>query len=359
MSDQEEQNQPQEENKEQEQQQPQEEAQPKGEEQPPQGQEEDQELLKNKILSNEEGGEEGENPPQEEAEPEVPQKVYAPPNPTIKECIQLNQILPVSQIDSNIDAISNVIYENDDLLNEFLQKVDNRTQISNDDPKGEFIKCEQNREGDSYRSPISNQYFPPIEDAKYPSKPLRDLEEKLNKMFHQYTKAYYSSTAHVSCYCWDLTEKISDGFGVAVLIKNSINHENDINLGIWDSSNVVNVTFEEEGGKIKAKYSLVTTVSLSMGFSSKICGSVSLSGTIGRTANTSKVVKNYIEDSHVENIGVLIEDLESNIRNTIDTIYVMKSKEIVDTARYNPTLGKPGIEQAQALKMAFMASKGH
>ena len=45
------------------------------------------------------------------------------------------------------------------------------------------------------------------------------------------------------------------------------------------------------------------------------------------------------------------------MRNTINTIYVMKSKEIIDTARYNPTLGKPGMKQAQALKMAMMASK--
>ncbi len=300
---------------------------------------------------------EGDNQPQEEPQPEIPQKVYAPPNPTIKECIALNQILPVSQIDNNIDAISTVVYENDDLLNEFLQKVDNRTQICTDDPKGEFIKCEQNRDGDSYRSPLSNQYFPPTEDAKYPSQPLRDLEEKLNKMFHQYVKAYYSSTAHVSCYCWDIGESISEGFGVAVLIKNSINHEKDINTGIWDSSNIVTVTFEDNDGKLKANYNLITTVSLVMAFESKICGSVSLSGSIARSSHSSKIVKNHVEDSHIENIGVLIENLESNIRNTIDTIYVMKSKEIVDTARYNPTLGKPGIEQAQALKNAFMTGQ--
>ena len=52
------------------------------------------------------------------------QKTYEPPNPTIKECIQLNQLMPIIDIDKNIDAISSVIYENDDLLNEFLQKVD-------------------------------------------------------------------------------------------------------------------------------------------------------------------------------------------------------------------------------------------
>ena len=317
------------------------------------------EVPDNQVESNEQGENAEGDAPQEEVQPEIQQKVYAPANPTIKECIYLNQILPVSQIDNNIDAISTVVYENDDLLNEFLQKVDNRTKICNDDPKGEFIQCEQNRDGDSYRSPLSNQYFPPTEDANYPSEPLRDLEVKLHKMFLQYTKAYYSSTAHVSCYCWDIGESIQEGFGVAILIKNAINHEKDINTGIWDSSNIVTVTFEEEGGKIKANYNLITTVRLVMAFESKICGSVSLSGSIARSAKTTKVVKTHVEDSHIENIGVLVENLECNIRSTIETIYVMKSKEIVDTARYNPTLGKPGIEQAQALKMAFMASKEH
>ena len=42
--------------------------------------------------------------------------------------------------------------------------------------------------------------------------------------------------------------------------------------------------------------------------------------------------------------------MENSIRNTLDTIYCMKSKQIIDTARYNPTEGKPGIAQANALK---------
>ena len=108
------------------------------------------------------------------------EKQYAPPNPTIKQCIQLNQLLPIMDNDKNIEAISSVIYENDDLLNEFLQKVDNRTKVCKEDPKGEFIMCEQNRDGDSYRSPFSNQYFPPNDDnPKYPCQELRDLEGKI------------------------------------------------------------------------------------------------------------------------------------------------------------------------------------
>ena len=306
----------------------------------------------------EESNNEQQNPEESNNElPQEPQKTYAPPNPTIKECIQLNQILPISNIDKNIDAISAAIYENDDLLNEFLQKIDNRTEISNDDSEGPFIKCEQNRDGDSYRSPISNKYFPQPEDGegKFPSPDLRKLEEKLNKQFKIYTRSYYGSNALSSCYTWDFSENIKDGFGVAVLIKNNINQENNINEAIWNSSNLVTVSFEENNGKITANYKLITNVSLIMSFDNKICGKVSLSGMVARASNLSKTVKDYVnDDSHIQNIGVLIEDLESSIRSTLDVIYISKSKEIIDTARFNPTLGKPGIAQALKLKEVVM-----
>ena len=293
----------------------------------------------------------GEEQPQEAQPPEPEPKTYEPPNPTIKECIQLNQLMPIIDIDKNIDAISSVIYENDDLLNEFLQKVDNRTKICKDDPKGEFIMCEQNRDGDSYRSPISNKYYPPTTDAKFPCAQLRSLEELLNKMFKIYLKHYYSPTTLCSVYCWELGDSLADGYGVAVLIKNSLTHQKKINTGSWDSSNLITVTFDNEGAKKKAKYNLISTVNLAMSFESKICGKVCLSGTIARSSHYSKVVNDYTNDeSHVTNIGVLVEDMENNIRNTLDTIYLLKSKQIIDTARYNPTEGKPGIAQAKALK---------
>ena len=279
------------------------------------------------------------------------QKTYEAPNPTIKECIQLNQLLPIIDIDKNIDAISSVIYENDDLLNEFLQKVDNRTKVCKDDPKGEFIMCEQNRDGDSYRSPYSNRYFPPTDDAKYPCAELRALEENLNKMFKLYIKHYYFISTLCSVYCWELGDTLADGYGVAVLIKNSLTQQKKVNTGSWDSSNLITVTFENEGAKKKAKYNLITTVNLAMSFEGKAVGKVCLSGTIARSSHYSKIVKDLTQDEdHITNIGVLVEDMENSIRNTLDTIYCMKSKQIIDTARYNPTEGKPGIAQAEALK---------
>ena len=288
----------------------------------------------------------------EEEQEQEQQSAEGGPNPTIKECIQLNQLMPIIDIDKNIDAISSVIYDNDDLLNEFLQKVDNRTKICKDDPKGEFIMCEQNRDGDSYRSPISNTYFPPTDDAKYPSAPLRQLEETLNKMFKIYVRLYYSTSTLCSVYCWELGESLADGYGVAVLIKNSLTDQKKINNGSWDSSNLITVTFEDgESGKKKAKYNLITTVNLAMSFNSNICGKVCLSGTIARSSHFTKEVSDYTKDeAHITNIGVLVEEMENSIRNTLDTVYCMKSKQIIDTARYNPTEGKPGIAQANALK---------
>ena len=274
------------------------------------------------------------------------------PEPTLKDCIELNQLMPIIDIDKNIDAISSVIYDNDDLLNEFLQKVDNRTKVCTDDPIGDFIKCEQNRDGDSYRSPYSNTYFPPIEDAKYPMEPLRKLEETLNKMFKIYVKLYYSPSTICSVYCWELGETLANGYGVGVFIKSSLNDEGKKHNGSWDSSNIITVTFEEdEFEKKTAKYHLISTVNLAMSFENKNCGKVCLSGTITRNTRLTKEVDDYInDDSHVTTIGVLVEDMENNIGNALDTIYCRKSKQIIDTARYNPTEGKPGIAQANALK---------
>ena len=125
-----------------------------------------------------------------------------------------------------------------------------------------------------------------------------------------------------------------------------------INNGSWDSSNLITVTFEDgASGKKKAKYNLISTVNLAMSFNSKICGKVCLSGTIARSSHFTKDVNDYTKDeAHVTNIGVLVEEMENSIRNTLDTVYCMKSKQIIDTARYNPTEGKPGIAQANALK---------
>jgi capping protein beta len=47
----------------------------------------------------------------------------------------------------------------------------------------EFLKHEYNRDGDSYRSPWSNTYYPACEATFFPSAPLLALEQKANGIF--------------------------------------------------------------------------------------------------------------------------------------------------------------------------------
>lgn len=293
---------------------------------------------------------EGEAQPEPEPEP-VPVKNYAPPNPTIQDCITINSMLPVNKNDDNIEAIQTVIYDHDELLDEFLQKVDHRTTICEDDTAGIFIKCEQNRDGDSYRSPISNKYFPSIDGGKLPSADLRKFEEKLNAIFKVYTKNYYGNSGLSSCYCWNLGDNIQEGFGVACLVKNTYDQSK------WDSSSNIQITYEMENGKLTAKYNFITTVYITMTISQSKVGKIIISGSRSKSASFSKTVSKHLDDAVIEHIGGMVEKMESLIRDEVDTIYVSKTKEIIDTSRFNPVMGKPGMKQAAALKNAFMGGK--
>lgn len=207
-------------------------------------------------------------------------KNYSIPKPTIQDCIALYELLSINNIDKNIDGISSIIYEQDDLLNEFLQKIDDRLTISNQDPKGAFIKCEYNRDKDSYRSPFSNTYYPSLSDCQYPSEDLRILEKYLNSSFKIYTSFYYSSTACSSVYCWNSGNSIKDGFCCAILIKNSV--ETSESKGVWNSHNILTATFNEKNKQIYGDYKLISTVMLQMGFGNKYNGKADLSGSLSR-----------------------------------------------------------------------------
>lgn len=50
----------------------------------------------------------------------------------------------------------------------------------------DFLLCDYNRDGDSYRSPWSNEFDPPISDGTVPSEKVRKMEEKANEAFDIY-----------------------------------------------------------------------------------------------------------------------------------------------------------------------------
>ena len=95
-----------------------------------------------------------------------------------------------------------------------------------EDDGREFLQCEYNKDGDSYRSPWTNKYFPPVEadddpdyQPIYPSQDLLEMEGKANDLFFRYCKLYYDSDFHSSVYFFDTDT--ANGFGSCWLIKKS------------------------------------------------------------------------------------------------------------------------------------------
>lgn len=122
------------------------------------------------------------------------------------------------------------------MCEELLSSVDQPLKIATDKKCGkDYLLCDYNRDGDSYRSPWSNSYDPPLEDGALPSERLRKLEVDANQAFDQYREMYFEGGVS-SVYLWDLDH----GFAGVVLIKKGGDGSKKI-MGSWDSIHVVEV----------------------------------------------------------------------------------------------------------------------
>jgi capping protein beta len=139
--------------------------------------------------------------------------------------LDLLRRLPPAKVEQNLESIVNLIPAYADDL---YSSVDQPLKVKVDDSEAgsgrEFLCCDYNRDGDSWRSWLSNSYFPPIdadsstdtdEPGTRPSAPLRSLELKANAAFETYAKLYYES-ALSSVYLWDLESDPSSLSGAAI-----------------------------------------------------------------------------------------------------------------------------------------------
>lgn len=105
--------------------------------------------------------------------------------------LDLMRRLPASSIQSNIDKLISLC---PDLAEELITLIDRPLQIRHDhSPNGnnkEFLACDYNRDGESWRSPWSSVYQPPLQDGTQPSEELRGLEIKANHAFDSYRQLY-------------------------------------------------------------------------------------------------------------------------------------------------------------------------
>lgn len=123
-----------------------------------------------------------------------------------------------------------------------------------------------------------------------------------------------------------------------------------VQSGSWDSIHVVEAT--EAENKASATYKLTTTIILSMNVDKAEVGETLWSGTLTRQAETSGALNE--SKTHFHNIGRMIEDMETDMRSNLNEIYIMKTREIVNSIRSTKTGPSMDASHVASLNAAVM-----
>ncbi|XP_054160541.1 F-actin-capping protein subunit beta-like [Oppia nitens] len=259
--------------------------------------------------------------------------------------LDLMRRLPPQQIEKNLRDLIDLV---PDLCEDLLSSVDQPLKIARDKETGrDYLLCDYNRDGDSYRSPWSNKYDPPLEDGAMPSDKLRQLEVDANQAFDQYREMYFEGGVS-SVYLWDL----DNGFAGVILIKKAGDGSKKIK-GCWDSIHVVEV--QEKSSGRNAHYKLTSTVMLWLQTNKPSSGTMNLGGSLTRQVEADNTVSET--NPHIANIGRMVEDMENKIRNTLNEIYFGKTNSILNGLRSVQSLSEQKLSEALKTDLAQALQK--
>eukprot|EP00762_Andalucia_godoyi_P004063 ANDGO_06355.mRNA.1 F-actin-capping protein subunit beta len=216
----------------------------------------------------------------------------------------------------NLTRLAALVPEMTDSL---LQTIDQPLKSTQCPSTGnQFLLSDFNRDGDSFRSPWSNEYVPAIEDGISPSEALRLVEREMNETWKAYARAYHDQGAVSSVYCWDLEDGTfaeTGGFAAAFLIKKQLEK------GCWDAIHVVQVN-PAQGSQDRATYTLTSTVMVALE-----ARDMDLGGSLTRQRSVEMALR-HGKRSHIANIGGMIQDEELRLRTQIEDVYFGKTAEI-------------------------------
>lgn len=266
----------------------------------------------------------------------------ADPDQTFDALLDLLRRLPPTRVEENVNALCDLAPEYADDL---LGNVDQPLKVLVDEEKArEFLGCDYNRDGDSFRSPWTNNYLPEPVPGPTPSPRLRELEIQLNAAFDTYREMYFEGGVS-SVYLWDLDDEPQGkemNFAGVVLVKKTLQSQSGVPTapaGSWDSLHV----FEcHERGR-SAKYKLTSTVMLVLETAtlakaenkgpedSDGKGGVTLSGSMTRQAEIDYPLTT--PQGHISNIGRIVEDMEIKMRNLLSAVYFGKTKDVINDLR--------------------------
>lgn len=237
--------------------------------------------------------------------------------------------MPPASVVNSLAGLTELIPE---LTEDLLANIDQPLKVEKDTKANKsFIQCEYNRDGDSYRSPWSNEYFPAY-DGFLPNPTLRQMEASANALFDVYRKLYFD-TGFSSVYFFETTEDANaSDFGACYLIHKDVDSTATLQKGSWDSVHVFEVNaINDKNVKENFVYKLTSTVMLGLILADDSVGSADLSGQM-----TIQETKRFTMDkanSHLANMGSMLEEMELRIRNSIQTIYISKTRQVINSMR--------------------------
>jgi len=244
--------------------------------------------------------------------------------------------LPPQTIEKNLSALIDL---NPELSEELLSSVDQPLKVAADNSGNKYLLCDYNRDGDSYRSPWTNIYSPPLEigpdgeGGVLPSDKLRILEVAMNTAFDHYRQLYFDGGIS-SCYLWDTDSTTNTSFAGVILLK-KMGYETKGGTGCWDSIHVIDVRERPNG--LSAYYKLISTCILSLKTQLND-GMINLGGSLTRQFEQDLSLSSMDKFPHLTNIGRMVEDKENQIRNELYEIYFGKTKDIINSLRSSEAL---------------------
>lgn len=283
----------------------------------------------------------------------------------IKQCLDILRHSNPTKVEHSMQMLSMAFLDEEEEQT-FSGRVDLPLRVQK--PAGgqkPFISCDYNRDGDSFRSPWDNEYFPPIEEDDYePLKPdewVRNLEVTMNTVVQVYRHQYFSKEGVSNAYCWamDSGTKVAPEkrrFGCCVVISKEFENAEKVGSGIWNSMHVVSC---EPDGDQTYSYRCIGSLILEITKENEGLGNVKIAGSVSsiENAKNKKVDSEHRIDSHVMNIGKVIEELESRLRGDIIGKYFGKCNMIQQAIRH-PDAQKAALQTNMAnMAMAAMMKK--
>lgn len=249
--------------------------------------------------------------------------------------LDLLRRLDPTKVEQNLEQL---IQLEPELAEDLLASVDTPLQVKQDPnaAQKEFLCCDYNRDIDSHRSPWSNKYVPALSaedlaESPFPSEAVRAMEELANDSFDIYRDLYYEGGVS-SVYLWDLGDESNEGaagapladFAGVVLLK-----KGEKSRSSWDAIHVFETLHEGQ-----VSYRVTTTIILHLDSKREMTLAGNLTRQTERTLqNPGNLSKEQLSVWHVSNLGSIIEEVESQMRNQLEVVYFDKTKDIFHELR--------------------------